>query len=155
MDNSSFLSEMAAERDRIAANLKRFCPTWSGDSFPTWRDYPTLTDDAPPEAVRARAVVILLDSLLSQPALKEEFIHWNKLLAVLQEWDEKHRLIRRLTVDRTKPARAAKAARAAKRRTERQQLAKQALTQASGDAGRAAVLIGKSKKTLNRWLSGE
>jgi hypothetical protein len=149
---------LAAQREEAAASLKRFCPKWSGKSFPTWRRYPRLPDDAPEQAANLLFVVMFLDAVLSQPALWEDFKHWHRTLAALQSWEAKRPLIAagmRMLVDRPKKMRAARANQAAERRSENRRRAEAALAATDGDTAAAAKRVGKSVRQFNRWLRVE
>ena len=145
---------LASLRVEHAENLKRLCPEWNGESFPTWRDYPALPEDAPKHLVGALAVVMVIDASVSQPKLGEEIRFWAQVISILQNRDDERELIKKF-LDGPRKAREEKKKLSSARKAERQKIAEDALKKFNHDEAKAAKSTKKSVKTLNRWRDGK
>jgi hypothetical protein len=65
-------AELSRLRSSYAETLKSYLPGWRGESFPRWRDYPRLPDDAPHDARDALAAVQFIDAALRPEATPDD-----------------------------------------------------------------------------------
>ena len=95
---------------------------------------------------------MLLDAFLAQPKLGAEFMYWNRVFSLIQGWEEQRAVLRRIKGRWSEENVQGKSGNKPERDREKRERAERALKDANNDPHEATEKIGKSVKTLNRWL---